>query len=487
MSFDLPRALKTATFRFASLGAGMFMLFSVFILWFVYGSAEAAIERQADRSLRAEVEDLVGIYATGGLNRVNRAVLERTLGQGEYLYLLVDPFSERISGGLTAIPANALERIGEPVRFVFQRPGMGESTRSVIGGGNEGALSRHRGRAIAVGLPADFRLMVAMDLEQELEILSRTGSDVWRVLVLIGALSLIAGYLLARRFASRVDALDQVARRVMAGDLGIRAPRNHTGDELDNLSASLNAMLERLQRLMDATRHAGDAIAHGLRTPVTRVRARLETSREETDPAQFSFTIEESLHQIDELLGVFDAVLRLSRLRAGERRAAFQKTDLTEIALDVSELYEAVADEKGAAFATEVSEDVVVLGDRSLLFQAVCNLVDNAIKYTPSGGGITLRLRHNNAGLIELSVTDTGPGVAPEDRERITERFVRLDHSRNEPGSGLGLAMVVAVADLHSGRLTIEDGSGSTMGEGRGLRAVLTFPRFGEAIAVGEP
>lgn len=460
MKPELPRALKTATFRFAALGAGVFMVFAVFIVWVVYGSAETAIERQADRSLMLEAQDLSGVYARGGLNQVNRAVLERTLAKPDYLYLLSNPFGERISGGLTDQPPG-LDEPGVPVRFVYNAED------------ENGEISRRRGRAMVIVLPGEFQLLIGIDVEQDLSILSRTGADVWRVLVLIGALSLLAGYAISRRIAARFDALDTVARRVMAGDLEVRAPRNNTLDEIDSLAASLNAMLERLQRLMTATRHAGDAIAHDLRTPLTRLRTRLEIAHGQDDPAQLREALADATENVDELLGTFDAVLRLSRLRAGERRAAFTEVDLSEVADGICDMYEAVAEDAGIDLRWELADKLTVRGDKALLSQALANLVDNAIKYTPEGGGVTVRLRLNSARQAELSVTDTGPGVPEDARHRITERFVRLDDSRHQPGSGLGLAMVQAVIDLHAGAFRLEDGAGATSGHGRGLRAVI--------------
>ena len=180
---------------------------------------------------------------------------------------------------------------------------------------------------------------------------------------------------------------------------------------------------------------------------------------------------------MDELLKTFNAVLSLSRLQTGERRRAFESMDLGALMEDMCELYQPVCEDAGTEFLCECSPDLMLLGDRELIAQAIANLLDNAIKYTPDGGAIALRGRKTGEGRIELSVTDTGPGIPAEDRERVLERFVRLDRSRNQPGVGLGLSLVHAIAEVHGAKLSLDDGPGAVDGAGPGLRIALTFPK----------
>ncbi len=263
-----------------------------------------------------------------------------------------------------------------------------------------------------------------------------------------------------------------------AGELKRRAPRTHTGDELDELSENFNNMLDRVEALMHRMRQTGDSIAHDLRTPLTRMRNRLdEALREEGDLDAREQALERAVSDTDEILGIFNSILSLSRLESGESRKALIPLDPSEIAADLAELYEPVCEDEGLAFTAEIENGLRMSGDRGLLSQALANLLDNAVKYTPQGGAIALRLRRTGEGRIEFSVTDTGPGIPDADRERVTQRFVRLDNSRSRPGSGLGLSLVQAIIDLHQGRFILDEGPGVVEGQhGPGLRASMSYP-----------
>ena len=230
---------------------------------------------------------------------------------------------------------------------------------------------------------------------------------------------------------------------------------------------------------MAGHRHAGDAIAHDLRSPLTRLRARLEAALLDVeagkgDPTQ---ALQQALEDTDGVLKTFGAVLSIARLQAAGTAPDPVLFDPAELAADISELYEPLSEDKGIDFGAEFSKDLVVRGNREFLAQALANILDNAVKYTPPGGAIMLRVRRRSSGEIEFSVTDTGPGVPQADRARVIERFVRLENSRSEPGAGLGLSLVGAVAEAHGGRLELDEGPGSVGGTGPGLRVALILPR----------
>jgi len=238
-------------------------------------------------------------------------------------------------------------------------------------------------------------------------------------------------------------------------------------------------MLDRLERSMAGHRHAGDAIAHDLRSPLTRLRARLEAAYLDAeagrgDPRQ---ALAQALEDTDGVLKTFGAVLSIARLQAAGTAPNPTLFDPSELAADISELYEPLCEDKGLDFKAEATPHLPARGNREFIAQALANLLDNAVKYTPAGGAVMLRVRRRSSGEVEFSVTDTGPGVPEADRERIVQRFVRLENSRTEPGSGLGLSLVAAVAEAHGGRLEIDEGPGRVGETGPGLRTAFVLPR----------
>jgi signal transduction histidine kinase len=276
-----------------------------------------------------------------------------------------------------------------------------------------------------------------------------------------------------------MQGLVDVVNAVRAGDLHARARVRGTRDEYDELAEGLNDMLDRIERLMGGLRHAGDAIAHDLRSPLTRLRARMEVSLIDAENGKGDpvAALETALMDADGVLKTFNAVLAIARLQAAGE-APDQKTfDSSELASDMAELYEASCEDKGLDFKAEIVPALNVRGNREFIAQALANILDNAIKYTPAGGAVMLRARRTSSGELEFSVTDTGPGVPDEDRARVVQRFVRLENSRSEPGAGLGLSLVQAVAASHGGRLELAEGPGEYDGFGPGLRVALVLPR----------
>ena len=334
-----------------------------------------------------------------------------------------------------------------------------------------------RGRI--VDLPSGYQLFVGLDVDEENRLISRMLNTILAASALALALGVAGGIFISRRFVRRLDRINNVARRVRAGDLKHRAPRNYTGDELDELSENFNNMLDRVEALMIRMRQTGDSIAHDLRTPLTRMRNRLDDAlREDGDVEAREQALERAVADTDEILGIFSSILSLSRLESGEGRTSIVELDPADVAADLAELYEPVCEDEGLSFDSEIQTGLAILGDRGLLSQALANILDNAVKYTPSGGAVTLRLRETADGEVEFSVTDTGPGVPDADRERVTQRFVRLDNSRTQPGSGLGLSLVQAIVDVHNGRFELGEGPGVVAGgHGPGLRAALVFPK----------
>lgn len=465
----LPPFLRTTAFRLTLLSAGLFAFSSFVILTLIYAASVNAATRRADSAISEEIARVEARYEAGGRQAANRYIVQRSVGGGEFLYLLLDNERQRISGNISGLPAAAPDEAGR-VRFVYDRaPAEGFSD------GEEGRDAR--GRIVALG--DESQLFIGVDMEEEARFVGETLNAVLLASGLSLGLGLISGAVVSRRFARRLETINAAARTVMAGRLETRAPRTFSGDELDELSSNFNAMLDRVEHLMQRMRTAGDSIAHDLRLPLTRMRGRLESALvQDGDLNDREAALEQAVADVEDLIKTFNAVLSLSRLEGGERRRAFETVDLSALIADIAELYEPVCEDAGLEFDCDRRDGLSVLGDRELLAQAITNLIDNAIKYTPQGGAVMLRGRRTSQDEVEVSITDTGPGIPADDRGRVLERFVRLEKSRTQPGVGLGLSLVQAIAEVHGARLTLDDGPGvAEDGQGPGLRIGLCFAK----------
>jgi signal transduction histidine kinase len=299
-------------------------------------------------------------------------------------------------------------------------------------------------------------------------------------------LGLAGGFFVTRRVLKRVDAMTETTRTIVAGDLTGRLPVAGTGDEIDRLAENLNAMLERIEALMHGLREVSDNIAHDLKTPLTRMRNRAEEAlRTAKGEADYRAALERTIEESDRLMRTFNALLMIARAESGHAREDMADFDASEIARGIGELYEPLAEEKGLALKVEAPAPIKVRGNRELVSQALSNLVDNAIKYAapeeakPGNIGAEIVVRALSEGdRIMLVVADMGPGIPEAERPRVVERFVRLERSRSQPGSGLGLSLAAAVARLHGGELILEDNR-------PGLKAVIALPRGGPVQSSG--
>ncbi|OYW42834.1 MAG: two-component sensor histidine kinase [Rhodobacterales bacterium 12-64-8] len=455
----LPALFRTTTFRLALLHASIFILFSASLLAYLYYETAGHLGRQAEAELNAEFQELSAAYR-GGFDRLNQAVTERSGARGKFFYLLQDGTGQKIAGDFDFLPAPAPVDQVVDVKFEYDvRNLSGQTTRRQA----EGRISR---------LSEGGVLMVAYDMGQLGEMNRRITDVVWRSAVVGFVLSLIGGVVISRSAAQRAEQLARTTEEVMAGDLTRRAPVFESGDEFDRLSVQLNAMLGKLERLVISSRSAGDSIAHDLRSPLTRLRNHLEAGLRDTNSEGPRTALARSIEDVDDVLNTFNAVLRLSRVQAGAT-GSFRRTNVTGITDELAELYQPACEEKSMTFTYAPEGDLFVQADRDLIAQALSNLLDNAVKYTPAGGAVSLAVKRLGASEVELSVSDTGPGIPPEDRDRAVERFVRLEQSRSEPGSGLGLSLVDAVAEAHRGRLLLDSAGGTPPNIGLAARLIL--------------
>ena len=466
MKLALPTFLRTTTFKLALIYSAMFAAFSAALLVYLYYSTVYYIRAESERRMDLEFEQLGNAYYTGGMERLSQSVLERMTRTGStYFYYLEDASGRKIAGHFGRLPAappqsDVVQTVyftfeqKEPDGTIVERPAAGRIVRLTNNGG---------------------ALLVAFDTAQQTAIVGRIQRAIFIAAPIGLVLSLLGGILISRGAARRADELARTAEAVMGGELGRRAPVRGSGDEFDRLASRLNAMLDQIEKLVESTRHTGNAIAHDLRSPLSRLRNRLEIALSEPMSKESAeATLGETVEEVDRVLGTFNAILRLARLEAGAEGERV-RMDVSGLGEELAELFDPACEEAGLSFKSNISRNMTVLADRDLVGQALSNLLDNAVKYTPEGGAISFSIARGPNNTVDMMVVDSGPGVPEEARGRVVQRFQRMDSARTQPGSGLGLALVDSVADMHGGDFILTDAGGPP--EAPGLKAILRLPR----------
>jgi len=448
--------LRTSTFRLALVYMVLFAGSVLILLGFIYWSTVSYMAEQTDATIRAEITGLAEQYRERGLNGLEKTIAERVERDpdGSSVYLFATPSLQPLAGNLSPWP-NAKPAADGWLDFEFQDTRAG------------GRMFQARARVFV--LQDGLHLLVGRDtreLKATQELITR--ALLWGVAMTL-ALALLGGVVMSRGMLRRIELINQTSRNIMTGDLSQRIPIRGSGDELDQLAGNLNTMIDEIERLMNGIRHVSDNIAHDLRTPLTRLRNHLEQLLVDLDDnSPYRGQIEHGIAEADRLLATFAALLRIARIEAGGHTAKFKPVDLVVLVGDAAELYEALAEEKQLRFSTRVEASISLDGDRDLLFQALANLLDNAIKYTPAGGEVSIELKRVGKA-ADIVVSDTGSGIAEAERDKVGQRFYRLESSRSTPGSGLGLSLVKAVARLHRATLLLEDNA-------PGLKVTLRLP-----------
>jgi signal transduction histidine kinase len=447
------RLMHSAGVRFGLVYACVFSVSTLALAVFLWWSTAGLLDRQTEAAINADVQGLAERYGDGALLALEQTIEQRLASNvdDDAIYLLVTPDYHRLAGNLEHWPG-----------------------RVTVGTDwDEMAIERagHRGMAEVrrFELPGGFHLLVGRDVEVHAQ-MARLLTDalLWSAGV---ALLLGVGGTLAVRSLFRITLADvsATAAAISAGDLTRRVRVSGRGDEFDRLAETINDMLDRIARLMDGVRAVSNAIAHDLRTPIARARARLEdAAAHAVCEADLRAAIDRAQADLDGVVAIFNALLRIAEIEAGARRSAFANIDLAPLLLDLTDLYAAAAEEHGQALVTGIPPTLPVYGDRDMIQQAVANLLDNALKFSPHAGIIRVAAENEPGHGARITVADSGPGMPADDLARATERFFRGESARNTPGSGLGLALVQAVATLHLGSLRLEDNA-------PGLRAILTL------------
>lgn len=465
----LAKLVRASAFRLAMLFLGIFALSSILVIGYIYYATNVLLSRQLTDSIEAEAASLAEQYVAGGTVRLLAAVQQRAAIAGNSLYLIADAGGRPLAGNLYGAPADVMGEAGWH-EFPYRRIEAGETSQRL-------ALAR------SYLLEDGYRLVIGRDIEERRSFQRVVASALVWGLGLTVALGIIGGLAASRRLLARLDAMAATSEAIMAGDLAERIPETGTGDELDRLAVSLNAMLERIERLMGGLKEVSDNIAHDLKTPLTRLRSRAESAlRREGEPEAYRNALEQTIEEADQLIRIFNALLSIAAAEAGAARTSFDELDAATLARDAAELYEPIAEDGNAVLVVNADSPAPLYGDRELISQALANLIDNALKYgLPAAGDgaggnappgeVTIGVARRD-GAVEISVCDHGPGVPENERQRVLQRFVRLETSRSRPGSGLGLSLAAAVARLHKGELKLEDNS-----PGLAVRMVLPARR----------
>lgn len=451
----MPSLLRSTAVRLALGYALLFIVSSLLLVGFLWWRTALYLDREIDAVIIADAQAIADRLEDFGLPGAIETINDRVhqAGDEHAIYLLVDPRLVPVAGNLQAWPLQAGSAPGW-YQFALERNGKLYATRALV-----------------VVLPTGFRLLVGRDVQDRIEVRALIVDGLgWASLGAL-VLAILGGLLLRRIVLRRVETITRTANAIVQGDLSQRVPTRQSSDEFDRLVRTINAMLEQIERLVAGVRNASNVVAHDLRTPLAELRTRLEALARSPLPAEAAIgEINQAVADIDRIIDIFNALLRLAEIDSGVRRAGFRTVDLAEVTSEVIDLYGPVAEEKEVALTVDAPRGVIVYGDPHLLAQAIGNLIDNALKFVSCRGQVSLRIAAGAADQVEIVVADNGPGMAEAEKSRATQRFYRGNRNAGTEGMGLGLSVVEAVARLHKGTLTLGDNH-------PGLVVSLTLPR----------
>ena len=455
------RFFGTTAFKLSIIFLAVFAIFAAFLIGYIARNTTEILQAQMRQSLDGELAGMAEQYERGGLDMLVGFISLRSSQPGASLYFLTDPQGAKIAGNVESVPPG-----------VFNRADMHLQTVPYSRLDERGSGRRYSALVRVVRLPGGYRMLVGRDIRDSDELVSVVRRALILTAALMFALGVVSWLFVSRRVLNRIDSIADTSRRIVDGDLSERLEVTGTGDEFDRLAQSLNVMLTRIEQLMLGLKQVSDNIAHDLKTPLTRMRNRMETALSRSgSEAEYRDALQSTIEEADHLIRTFNALLMIARVEAGSPDAEFGTFDAASLARDVFELYEPLAEEAGVALRLDAPGPVDMKANRELISQALANLIDNAIKYADEGAEhpeVVVSVRRED-GRVVLGVFDNGAGISESDRVRVTERFVRLEESRSKPGAGLGLSLVSAVAHLHGGALVLGD-------NGPGLTVRLKMP-----------
>ncbi|MDH3977641.1 MAG: HAMP domain-containing histidine kinase [Gammaproteobacteria bacterium] len=432
--------LRTTTFLLTLRYMVLFFLSVTILFAFISWSATGYLEQETEAAITAEIIGLNEQFIENGSQGLARTIDRRikTNPDGDAVYLIADANFKPLLGNLEQWPSMETDENGW---VTFELVNTDSDNVSI------------RGRVFAP--QPEFRLFIGRKINALTQLEKLFDRTLFWGLAITLALALTGGLLMSNNVLKRVSQFNSTSRRIMAGDLTQRIATTDSGDEFDELAHNLNAMMDQIESLMKNIQHISDNVAHDLRTPLTRLRNRLEDLNAEAGENE-NGEIDACIDDADSLLATFASLLSIARIESGSYESDLQPVNLSQATRDAYELYKALADEKAISFSCDAPGEVCVSGDKNLLFQAITNLLDNAIKYTPDNGHIEISL-HQNGDIAILKVADSGSGIPADQRGQVLQRFYRLDQSRSEPGAGLGLSLVQAIAQRHGAKLELDD------------------------------
>ncbi|MEQ8372997.1 MAG: HAMP domain-containing sensor histidine kinase, partial [Roseibium aggregatum] len=432
-------------FKLSLLYIGVFTVMSGVLLFYIADNTDNLMSEQVVQSVDSELKTLADVYVRGGVRDLVETIDRRSRHPDASLYLLVDFAGNALVGNIARLPTTVLEEADGGLRRVrYTR--LGQDAEDV----ERQAMVR------TFELRGGFRLLVGRDLGDQLRFSNLLANALRLWLVVVVVMAAITWLFVSRRVMKRIDEISATSRTIMQGELSGRLPVAGNDDEFDRLAINLNTMLDRIELLMQSMKDVTDNIAHDLKTPLTRLQTRIENAlRGAKGEEGYRGALEATLEESDQLLRIFNALLRIARVESMAPASVMEPTDLNKLVAEVAELYEPLVEDEGGKLEADLPEGLKADCNRDLISQVLVNLIENALKYgRPETGDLLIRLGgREEDGRIVLSVTDNGPGIPEKDQDRVKERFVRLEESRSEPGTGLGLSLVKAVARLHGGDL----------------------------------
>ena len=450
------RILRTTIFRMTVINVLLFVIAVSILAVLGYQATFGGSETETERVIDEQVQTLARLYATDGDGALRLAIRQRAAWRDDSIYMLIGaPNGVRLEGDLSSLPEQALQAGEELFRFTYDG-------RPLDASGAEGSVATR----IAVGKLVRFRpaedadpafiILIARDITSRENLRTRLNDVIWRIGLATMILGLAVGLIFSRSLLRQVEAMNNTAAEIRRGDLSKRIPLTGAGDEMEQLAHNLNAMLDQIERLMNGMKEVSDNIAHDLRSPLTRIRNRLTVAMETHGDEQDEH-LSATLNEAERMITTFNELLSIARIESGEVKGKREAVDLSELALELVELYEPAASEAGFALKANIQPVPHIRGSRALISQAIANLLDNAMKYAAGGELIEVHVRALGRSRVEISIQDDGPGIPKDRHDHVLERYARLERSRTTPGSGLGLSLVSAIVRAHEAELRLDE------------------------------